>query len=270
MISITDVVKTYTMGTVEVQALRGVSLFIDQGELVSIMGPSGSGKSTLMNILGCLDQPTSGSYCLEGVEVSQMTEDELAEVRNKRIGFVFQSFNLLPRLSAIEQVELPLIYAGEHNRRERSLEALALVGLADRAHHKPSELSGGQQQRVAIARALINSPAIILADEPTGNLDTHSSEEIMAIFQMLNIEQGITIIFVTHEPDIAQHTRRVVHLRDGRITSDEAVAEPRLATGVLNSLPAANGWSKTAPAAEEKAPEAGETAPRQDRKSLPA
>jgi putative ABC transport system ATP-binding protein len=262
VISITDVVKTYTMGTVEVQALRGVSLFVDQGELVSIMGPSGSGKSTLMNILGCLDQPTSGSYRLEGVEVSQMTENELAEVRNRRIGFVFQSFNLLPRLSAVEQVELPLIYAGEHNRRQRALDALELVGLADRAHHKPSELSGGQQQRVAIARALINRPAIILADEPTGNLDTRSSEEIMAIFQMLNSEHSITVIFVTHEPDIAEHTRRVVHLRDGHITSDEPVASPRVAASALNTLPAANGWAKS-----EKAE--GLAAPREGQSTLP-
>jgi putative ABC transport system ATP-binding protein len=242
VIRITNIVKTYTLGTVEVHALRGVSLFVDRGELLSIMGPSGSGKSTLMNILGCLDTPTSGTYELEDVEVSRMSENERAEIRNRRIGFVFQSFNLLPRLSAIEQVELPLIYAGAHNRRQRAMEALDLVGLADRAHHKPTELSGGQQQRVAIARALINSPAIIMADEPTGNLDTRSSEEIMAIFQSLNSEKGITVVFVTHEPEIAQHTKRVLHLRDGHVTSDELVAVPRLATDVLATLPPTNGW----------------------------
>ena len=242
MIRITDIVKTYILGSVEVHALRGVSLFVEKGELLSIMGPSGSGKSTLMNILGCLDTPTSGTYELEGVEVSRMSENELAEIRNRRIGFVFQSFNLLPRLSAVEQVELPLIYAGARNRRQRAMEALDLVGLADRAHHRPTELSGGQQQRVAIARALINHPAIIMADEPTGNLDTRSSEEIMAIFQTLNRDQGITVVFVTHEHDIAAHTRRVLHLRDGRITSDEQVAVPRLAVDVLATLPPANGW----------------------------
>ena len=233
VIRIVDLTKVYRMGALEVHALRGVSLAIERGEFISIMGPSGSGKSTLMNILGCLDQPTSGTYELEGVEVGSLSDDELAEIRNRRIGFVFQSFNLLPRLNALEQVELPLIYAGERNRRERAMKALEMVGLLDRAHHRPTELSGGQQQRVAIARALVNQPAIILADEPTGNLDTRSSEEVMAIFQMLNREHQITIAFVTHERDIANHTRRIIHLRDGHVVSDEPVEAPILAERVL-------------------------------------
>jgi putative ABC transport system ATP-binding protein len=193
------------------------------------MGPSGSGKSTLMNILGCLDQPTSGQYHLEGVDVGQLSDNRLAQIRGKRIGFVFQSFNLLPRTSALSNVELPLVYMGVGlgERRRRAIAALELVGLGDRLHHKPNELSGGQQQRVAIARALVTSPAIIMADEPTGNLDSKSSEEIMGIFQHLNEDQGITIIFVTHEPDIAEHTRRVVRLADGVIVEDRPVANPR-------------------------------------------
>ena len=221
--------KTYQMGEVEVQALRGASLQVQPGELMAIMGPSGSGKSTLMNILGCLDQPTSGQYYLEGLDVAQLDDNKLAQIRGKRIGFVFQSFNLLPRTSALSNVELPLIYMGVNGRERhrRAAEALGLVGLGDRLHHKPNELSGGQQQRVAIARALVTGPAIIMADEPTGNLDSKSSEEIMGIFQRLNEENGITIIFVTHEPDIAAHTRRVVRLADGQIVEDRPVLQPR-------------------------------------------
>jgi putative ABC transport system ATP-binding protein len=228
MIEVKNLVKTYKMGDVEVNALRGVSFRIEPGELVAIMGPSGSGKSTLMNILGCLDIPTSGDYYLDDKEVSRLNDDELADVRNHKIGFVFQQFNLLPRTEALRNVEMPLLYAGTNDgkRRQRALEALGAVGLSDRIHHKPSELSGGQQQRVAIARALVTDPTIILADEPTGNLDSKASEEVMAIFQRLNIEQGITVIFVTHEPDIAAHTRRIIRIRDGQIANDEVVAAP--------------------------------------------
>ena len=219
VIELTDVVKTYRMGEVQVKALRGVSLTIDEGEVVAIMGPSGSGKSTLMNVIGCLDQPTSGNYRLAGEDVSALNDDQLAVIRNKRLGFVFQQFNLLPRTTALANVELPLIYGGGNDRDRRALAALELVGLGERAHHRPNELSGGEQQRVAIARALINEPAIILADEPTGNLDTKSGNEVLAILKQLNREQGITIVLVTHEPDIGAQADRIVHLLDGQLVN---------------------------------------------------
>jgi putative ABC transport system ATP-binding protein len=231
MIEVTGLTKAYRMGDVIVQALAGVDLHIAAGELVAIMGPSGSGKSTLMNMLGCLDTPDAGSYRLAGEEVSHLSDDQLAAVRNRQIGFVFQTFNLLPRLTALQNVELPLIYAGvpAAERRRRALAALAAVGLAERVHHKPKELSGGQQQRVAIARALVTEPSIILADEPTGNLDSRTSAEIMALLQRLNRERGLTIVLVTHEPDIAAYTRRIIRMRDGRIERDEPAPAPVMA-----------------------------------------
>ena len=221
MIELENIVKTYKMGAIEVHALRSVSLEVGKGQMVAIVGPSGSGKSTLMNILGCLDRPTSGQYFLDGVEATRLSDNELAVIRNKRIGFVFQTNNLLPRTPAVANVELPLIYGGGSNRRKRAMEALARVGLAERAHHRPNELSGGEQQRVAIARALINNPSIIIADEPTGNLDSRTGDEIMRIFQRLNKEDGITVILVTHDPDIANRTQRIIRLRDGEVSADE-------------------------------------------------
>jgi len=231
IIELQEITKVYRMGKINVHALRGVSLQIAKGEMVAIMGPSGSGKSTLMNILGCLDQPTNGRYSLDGKDVSHLTDDQLAEVRNRQIGFVFQTFNLLARTSALENVMLPLVYAGVGGakRRELAQKALESVGLAHRIHHSPNELSGGQQQRVAIARALVNNPSIILADEPTGNLDSKSGVEVMAILQWLNRYQGITVLLVTHDPTIAQHAGRIVHLYDGRITREESVPTPRVA-----------------------------------------
>ena len=223
VISVRGVTKVYQMGDVEVRALRGVDLDIWPGEMVAVMGPSGSGKSTLMNIVGCLDVPTAGSYKLDGVNVSRLNDDSLAEIRCLKIGFVFQSFNLLARTSAIANVELPLIYAGfsGRQRRERAADALNQVGLGDRLDHRPNELSGGQQQRVAIARSLVNRPAMILADEPTGNLDSVTSVEIMQLFQRLNQEQGITVVFVTHDPETAGYCHRVIHVRDGHVERDE-------------------------------------------------
>ncbi|MBE9477625.1 MAG: ABC transporter ATP-binding protein [Chloroflexi bacterium] len=218
MIELDKVTKVYHMGKVEVNALRGVSLSINTGEMVAIIGASGSGKSTMLNVIGCLDKPTSGSYFFEGVDVSQLNDNQLAEVRNKKIGFVFQDFNLLPRATALANVELPLIYSGVHRRHQRAIEALGQVGLGKRANHKPTEMSGGEQQRVAIARALVNNPAVILADEPTGELDTHSSAEIMSIFRQLH-QDGKTIVIITHETDIAAQAQRTVRLCDGEIVS---------------------------------------------------
>jgi putative ABC transport system ATP-binding protein len=242
VISVRDLVKTYTVGEVVVRALRGANLDIHPGEFVAVTGPSGSGKSTLMHILGCLDRPTSGQYFLDGRDVSRMSKDDLAAVRNKKIGFVFQGFNLLSRTTALDNVELPLLYNGGSRmkaaeRHKRAMDALSAVGLADRYHHYPNQLSGGQQQRVAIARALINEPSIILADEPTGNLDTRTSIEVMGIFQRLNVEKGITIVLITHEMDIAEYGTRLVRFRDGRIQVDQPIARRRHAEQELAALP---------------------------------
>jgi len=223
MIKMQNIIKNYKLGDVEVNALRGLSFEVKQGEMMAIMGPSGSGKSTLMNIIGCLDQQTSGSYELDSINVGKLNDNQLAEIRNKKIGFVFQTYNLLARTSALANVELPLVYNGAKNRRDRALAVLEKVGLADRVQHKPNELSGGQQQRVCIARALINNPSIILADEPTGNLDTRTGEEIMTLFKELNRDDGITVVMVTHERDIGESAQRIINIRDG-LVSDEEVA----------------------------------------------
>ncbi len=239
IIQVEDLHKIYDMGTMKVHALRGISLEVQRGEFVSIMGSSGSGKSTFMNTLGCLDRPTEGRYLLEGTDVSKLSKIELAQVRNERVGFVFQGFNLLSRTTAVENVELPLLYAGMRakERHRLSLEALEKVGLAGRAHHVPSQLSGGQQQRVAIARSLVNHPSILLADEPTGNLDSRTSVEIMQIFQELNEREKLTILLVTHETDIAEYGRRIITFRDGLVTRDSSVAHRRLASEILANMP---------------------------------
>jgi putative ABC transport system ATP-binding protein len=230
LIDIDDITKVYQMGSEEVHALAGVTLDVQRGEYMAIMGPSGSGKSTLMNMIGCLDTPTSGTYYLNNANVGDMTDDELAEIRNREIGFVFQTFNLLPRVNCLQNAELPLIYAGmsKATRRERAAEALRSVGLGDRMDHRPNELSGGQRQRVAVARALVNRPSILLADEPTGNLDTETGDEIMRLFEALH-RQGNTILLVTHEEDIAHHARRIIRLRDGKLVNDDVVDQPALA-----------------------------------------
>jgi putative ABC transport system ATP-binding protein len=240
VIEIKDLVKDYRLGEVPVHVLKNVSFEIERGDFVSIMGPSGSGKSTLMNILGCLDKPTSGTYMLDGVAVGNLNRDQLAEIRNKKIGFVFQQFNLLARTSAAENVELPLMYTDTtaRDRRERAIKSLVAVGLAGREEHQPSQLSGGQQQRVAIARSLVNDPSIILADEPTGALDSRTGVEIMAIFQRLNREEGITMIVVTHDPDIATYSNRSIHFKDGKLQLDERRPQPREARKDLEQLPA--------------------------------
>src|SRR3984957_1059427 len=257
VIRLENVFKTYDLGEIQVQALRGVSLEVYEGEFVAVMGPSGSGKSTVMNILGCLDRPTKGHYYLDGVDVSQMSKNELARIRNRKLGFVFQQFNLLSRTSALENVELPTVYAGirPEERAKRAMESLTRVGLAERAGHHPSQLSGGQQQRVAIARGLVNRPSILLADEPTGNLDSRTSVEIMDILQTLNNEQGLTIVLVTHEPDIAKFAKRTIEFRDGKLRRDTIVRNRLVAREVI----------KTLPTAEEQAAEDAEDNARQEK-----
>ena len=252
LIDVQDLSKDYRMGAQTVHALRGVTLEIQAGDFVAVMGPSGSGKSTFMNLLGCLDGPTAGRYLLDGQDVSGLGSSQLARVRNQKVGFVFQGFNLLARTSALENVELPLMYSGLPSaaRRARAIQTLEAVGLTNRADHQPSQLSGGQQQRVAIARALVNTPALILADEPTGNLDTRTSVEIMALLRTLN-RQGITVVLVTHERDIAEYASRVIHFRDGRLQSDQRNARPRDAQAELRDLPLAD---------DEATPPASETA----------
>jgi putative ABC transport system ATP-binding protein len=242
VISVRDLVKRYVVGEIEVRALRGVNLDVERGEFLAVTGPSGSGKSTFMHIAGCLDRPTSGQYFLDGEDVSQMSKDQLASVRNKKIGFVFQGFNLLSRTSALDNVELPLLYRGgtkAAERHQRAVDVLNAVGLGQRTDHHPNQLSGGQQQRVAIARALINEPSILLADEPTGNLDTRTSIEVMDIFQKLNRERGITVLLITHEMDIAEYGTRIVTFRDGQVVADKPVTKRRLAKDELQALPPA-------------------------------
>ena len=241
VIQLENIHKTYTMGDVQVHALRGVTLTIREGEFVAIMGASGSGKSTTMNLIGCLDRPTKGTYILDGQDVSEMSKDERADIRSRKIGFVFQGFNLLARTSALDNVELPLLYMNKSmkaaERHKRAMAALTAVSLVERAHHHPNQLSGGQQQRVAVARALVNDPALILADEPTGNLDSRTSVEVMEIFQRLNRERGITLVLVTHEPDIAQYAQRVVVFKDGKIKKDYPIEDQRDAREELRNLP---------------------------------
>ena len=248
MVKLTDITKVYRAGDVPVPALRGINLEIEEGEFLAIMGPSGSGKSTLLNLLGCLDKPTSGTYELDGLEVSAFDEERLAVIRNRKIGFVFQSFNLLRRLPAIEQVELPLLYRRVVNRRRVALQALVDMGLSDRVTHRPPQLSGGEQQRVAIARCLVTNPSLVLADEPTGALDTATGHDIMRIFRRLNAELGITIALVTHEREIAAYAHRVVRLQDGRIVSDEPMSSPNGSSAAAEPSPGGDGGSEASTA----------------------